>query len=111
MLGTNDLLLGFDAEDTAEQMGCFLKALHQAIPESRVLLIAPPPSEMIPDGCEADFSRLAELLSKVAAEQNVGFADAAEWSIEMACDGVHFSPDGHRRFAECAADRIRLMTK
>ena len=107
MLGTNDLLLGFDAENTADQMKTFLNILKQTIPDCRFLLVAPPPSDVIPEGCDADFSELAALLADVADCTGAGFADAGLCSIEMACDGVHFSPQGHRRFAFCIANEIK----
>ena len=62
MLGTNDLLLGFDSENTADYMKTFLNLLKQTIPDCRFLLVAPPPSDVIPEGCDADFSELAALL-------------------------------------------------
>lgn len=107
ILGTNDLLLGFEAENTADHMKAFLNLLKQTVPDCRFLLIAPPPSDVIPEGCDADFSELAAMLAEVAECTGVGFADAGTWSIEMACDGVHFSPQGHRRFAFCIANEIK----
>ena len=107
MLGTNDLLLGFDVENTADQTKTFLNILKRTMPDCRFLLVAPPPSDVIPEGCDADFSELAALLNEVAESTGAGFADAGRWSIEMACDGVHFSPKGHRRFAECIANEIK----
>ena len=110
MLGTNDLLLGFDADDTAGHMRSFLKTLMRLMPESRILLVAPPPSASIPEGCDADFSYLASLYSGIASELGIDFADAGKWEIEMACDDVHFSPLGHRRFAQGVADHIQSIT-
>ena len=107
MLGTNDLLLGFDAENTADQMKTFLNILKQTILDCRMLLLAPPPSDVIPEGCDADFSELAALLAEAAESTGADFADAGRWSIEMASDGVHFSPQGHRRFAFCIANVIK----
>ena len=109
MLGTNDLLLGFDADDTAESMKSFLRTAMQTLPNVDILLVAPPPSAMIPEGCEADFAYLAELLSDAAHELGIHFTDAGLWAVDMACDGVHFSPEGHRRFAECIANCIRTI--
>lgn len=106
MLGTNDLLLGFDTEETAEAMRSFLTTLMNVMPGSRILLVSPPDAEEIPEYCGADFAALSELYSDAALKLGIFFADAAEWSIEMACDGVHFSPRGHRRFAECIAEQI-----
>ena len=111
MLGTNDFLLGFDVENTADQMKTFLNILKRTIPDCRLLLVAPPPSDGIPEGCDADFSELAALLAEVAESMGVSFANAGRWSIEMACDGVHFSPQGHRRFAECIANLIKEALK
>ncbi|MBQ3262425.1 MAG: hypothetical protein IJH52_04565 [Oscillospiraceae bacterium] len=109
MLGTNDLLLGFHADDTAECMKSFLRSVQQTIPTMDILLVAPPPSALIPEGCEADFLYLAELYSDAARELGIHFADAGLWPVSMACDGVHFSPEGHRRFAECMADCVRTI--
>ena len=111
MLGTNDLLLGFDAENTADQMKTFLNILKRTMPDCRFLLVAPPQSDVIPEGCDADFSELEALLAEVAESTGVIFTDAGRWSIEMACDGVHFSPQGHRRFAECIANEIKEAQK
>ena len=109
MLGTNDLLLGFDADDTAECMKSFLRTIEKALPSIEVLLVAPPPPAMIPEGCEADFAYLAELLSDAARDLGIHFTDAGLWPVSMAFDGVHFSPEGHRRFAECMADCVRTI--
>lgn len=109
MLGTNDLLLGFDAEDTAECMKSFLRSAMQTIDHIDVLLVAPPPSALIPEGCEADYAYLAELYSDAAHELGIHFIDAGLWPVSMACDGVHFSPEGHRRFAECLAECVRTI--
>lgn len=109
MLGTNDLLLGFEAEETAEAMRSFLTTLKNMMPESGILLVSPPDAEEIPEYCGADFAFLSEQYSAAALKLGIFFADSAEWSIEMACDGVHFSPKGHRRFAERIAERIRAI--
>ena len=109
MLGTNDLLLGFDADDTAACMKSFVRTIEKALPSIEVLLVAPPPSAMIPEGCEADFAYLAELLSDAARDLGIHFTDAGLWPVSMACDGVHFSPEGHRRFAECLAECVRTI--
>lgn len=107
MLGTNDLLLGFGAEDTVDAMREFLTILQRVLPDCAVLLVCPPPSDVCPDGCDADFDALAEGYAGLALELGLLYADAASWEIESACDGVHFSPEGHRRFAEKMAQTLR----
>ena len=36
----------------------------------------------------------------LASHLNIGFFDAGEWGISMTFDGVHFTEEGHRAFAE-----------
>ena len=43
---------------------------------------------------------LGELYKAVADSNGCRFADAGEWDIDVTFDGVHFSPEGHKRFAE-----------
>ena len=37
---------------------------------------------------------------RLAAEQGTAFADAGQWGVSLLFDGVHFSPEGHRAFAD-----------
>jgi lysophospholipase L1-like esterase len=36
----------------------------------------------------------------VAGELGIAFLDAGQWEIALAFDGVHFSEEGHRMFAQ-----------
>ena len=110
MLGTNDLLQGRSAEDTARQMARFLDAL---IPHCQVLLVAPPamargawvPSEDL----IAESLRLAEEYARLAHSRGIPFVSAAHWSIPLAFDGVHFTEDGHHRFARCLKEAFEKI--
>jgi lysophospholipase L1-like esterase len=95
MLGTNDILAEADAEDIALHMGRFLTGLSRALPESAVLLCAPPPVE----GMEAAFAELAAAYDALSRELGVLFADTTDWQIPTGPDGIHFSERGHRMFA------------
>lgn len=102
MLGTNDLLQGATAEETARRMGDFLGKLS---PDSRkILLIAPPPLKrgewVSDDQLIRDSHNLASLYRLLAEEKNMFFADAGEWNVPLAFDGVHFTEEGNRIFAE-----------
>lgn len=110
MLGTNDLLMtpGFTAKDTAQRMERFLgmMAAHPAVTSGGVelRLIAPPPMK---PGSWVDETRLvteSEALGsaygRIAAKLGIDFTDAGKWDIPVVFDGVHFSAEGHRRFAE-----------
>ena len=104
MLGTNDLLEEDTAEETAARMKSFLLKLMENCEPQSILLLAPPVfragewvegEEMIEES-----RRLGPLYKAVAEELQVRFADTAGWEIEVLYDGVHFSPDGHKAFAE-----------
>lgn len=101
MLGTNDILSGVSAEQTSERMDSFISAVKEE--DKSILLISPPPvefgewvqnEEYIDESCE-----LADLYREVAEKNGCLFADAGEWGIELAYDGVHFSEVGHEIFA------------
>lgn len=108
MLGSNDLLRQAvpSAEACTERMGQFLSMLLEVIPPScQILLTAPPPMKL---GTWADHSealleesrRLAGCYEALARKLGVFFADAGAWNVDLSFDGVHFSEQGHRAFAE-----------
>ena len=43
---------------------------------------------------------LGEEYRHLARRLGVDFADAGAWDIPLLFDGVHFTPEGHRRFAQ-----------
>lgn len=102
MLGSNDLLEGANASAVAMRMEAFLTAVQQACPN--VLLVAPPPMqpgvwvqnrELIDES-----AALGKAYCNLAKRLGVSFVDAGQWQIELAYDGVHFTPAGHRAFAK-----------
>lgn len=101
MLGTNDILSGVSAEETATRMNSFISAIKEE--DKAILLISPPPVEFgewvqsedyLDEACE-----LAELYRGVAEKNGCMFANAGDWGIELSFDGVHFSEEGHDTFA------------
>ena len=80
----------------------------------RILLVCPPaPSDRvlfyemvgIPMSQSAEsaarvMKELPEKLAAVAAEFGLEFADATRWNIACLFDGLHFSEEGHRTFAQ-----------
>ena len=102
MLGTNDLLQGASAEETAHRMEELLISL---LPEwKKTLLISPPPmkrgSWVIHDTLVEESIRLAEEYRSLAEKLQIPFLDTRHWDIELAFDGVHFTEEGHRAFAQ-----------
>ena len=104
MLGTNDILEEAETEEIAERMRCFLSCVTSAAPDAHALLIAPPvlkKGTWVQSEKQIENSvKLAVLYRDLADETGVDFADAESWGVELAFDGVHFSPTGHRAFAE-----------
>ena len=97
MLGSNDLLCGASPAAAAARMENLLDPL---------LLFAPPrfcPGTWVTEERLIDASaRLAGLYRTLAQDRAVTFADAGEWDIPFAFDGVHFTEEGHVKFAEQA---------
>ena len=101
MLGSNDLLQGHSPEEAAGKLERFISNL--SLPRDQILLIAPPPmcrGEWVPSQQLIDDSRTFAWCCRSLAEQlGVRFADAGDWDIPMAYDGVHFTEQGHQAFA------------
>ena len=100
MLGTNDLLQGASPETVSSRMERFVKPLAQ----EKLLLIAPPPmkfGQWVQDQELIDDSiTLAKAYQALSERLDIRFADAGEWNIPLAYDGVHLTQEGHRAFAE-----------
>ena len=110
MLGTNDLLQGTSAKETATRMEAFL---NQLLPHcKKILLICPPPMKRgawVPtDELVAESIHLAEEYKLLAEKLNILFVDTREWNIELTFDGVHFTEEGHHTFAENLGKELRL---
>lgn len=108
MLGTNDLLQGASAKETAAGMEAFLKPLLPCC--KQILLIAPPPVKRgawVPtDTLVTESIRLAEEYALLARKLSILFADTRSWNIELAFDGVHFTEAGHHIFTEQLIESI-----
>jgi len=102
MLGGNDLLQGASPVVAAERMGNFLDGLSLA--KDKILLIGPPPIELgawVPSQNMVDASvQLHRELQRLAERMDVAFAATESWNVPVCFDGVHFTEDGHRIFAE-----------
>ena len=96
----------------------------KSVPQKRILLICPPaPSDRvlfyemvgIPMSQSAEsaarvMKELPEKYAAVAAEFGLEYADATKWNIACLFDGLHFSEEGHRTFAQNVLRVIRNKT-
>ena len=94
MLGTNDLLQGNSPESVTARMERFLQNID--LEPSKILLIAPPPMQFFVEASK-ELSSAYEALSR---RLGLGYANAGEWNIPLAFDGVHLTPEGHIALAE-----------
>ena len=109
MLGSNDLLEGATAREVAARMEAFLNRCN--LPA--ILLISPPPMKRgawVPDnGLVEESKELSRQYETMAKRRGMLYADAGEWDIELAYDGVHFTEEGHVRFAAGLASCLEVI--
>lgn len=110
MLGTNDLLQGASAKESADRMEAFL---NQLLPHCKsILLVLPPPMKrgawVTSDELMAESIHLAEEYKLLAKKLNFPFVDTRHWNIDLTFDGVHFTESGHHIFAENLRKELRL---
>ena len=102
MLGTNDLLRGFTAVEACSRMEGFLRYLQPKC--GQLLLIAPPPMKrgawVTEENLITESVKLAEAYQVLSQKLGIAFANAGQWNVPLAFDGVHFTEAGHRAFAE-----------
>ena len=102
MLGTNDLLRGYSAAASCSRMEAFLRYLQPKC--GRLLLIAPPPMKrgawVTEENLIAESVKLAEAYQALSLKLGILFTNAGQWNVPLAFDGVHFTEEGHRAFAE-----------
>lgn len=100
MLGSNDLLDGYSAADCGIRMRRFLSTL----PAKKITLIAPvsfhrgtwvPSNDLVRES-----EKLQNVYKTLAAEESISFISTASWDVPLAFDGVHYTEEGHKTFAE-----------
>ena len=118
MLGTNVLLVTTepDAAEPVRRMRAFLHFLRAEMPETGILVIAPPwvGSEQSRDPAILRYREtgreMNEGFRQEALRAGVFFADAAQWQIDLSADQVHFSEKGHRQFAGNMTELLQAIT-
>ena len=102
MLGTNDLLRGYSAVETCSRMEAFLRYIQPKC--GQLLLIAPPPMKrgawVTEESLITESVKLAEVYQALSQKLGISFVNAGQWNVDLTFDGVHFTEEGHRAFAE-----------
>jgi len=78
---------------------------HSAVKnKAQLLLISPAEVKLRGYQEEEKFNLISRDLGRyyraLSEKYDIHFADAAEWGIDIAYDGVHFSEEGHIKFAQ-----------
>ena len=108
MLGSNDLLQGLSAKASSARMARFISKL--TVEKDKILLISPPPVKdglwISDDKTLEQATQLGQFYSEISNKAEIHFVDAANWNIPLCYDGVHFTENGHRIFAEKMHNKI-----
>lgn len=108
MLGTNDLLHQRTLAEIIGKMEAFLRRLP--VERSKILLISPPHLRFGSWVTEPEILRASQTLAEsfriLSLENGILFADAQDWNVEIAFDGVHFTEQGHKYFADGICKKI-----
>lgn len=112
MLGTNDTKAVFasNAKEITEKMRLLIHSIRSSpfIPAAsvRIILIAPvpliiqdPPLYNMDETSGVISRQLGEHYRILAEEEEIYFADAGKWGVELCPDGCHISPIGGYTFA------------
>ena len=115
ILGTNDILLvqnpsAVEPAKTLEQNLSYIDANCKG----HFILIAPPYiSDIYPDlksyhECSVEMN---SRFMNIAEHYNIPAFDAGAWGVTMGSDGVHFSVEGHKLFAQKFLENFKKLTK
>ena len=109
MLGGNDLLNGAAVDEITARMEMFLTFGNTP----HVLLIGPPVLKRgawVPDDqLVSDSAEMSQQYRLIAERLGIWFTDAGTWDVELTYDGVHFTEQGHIRFAKELASVLRSL--
>ena len=105
MLGTNDILLTYNpnVELAVTKLDRILSYVKENC-KVQFILIAPPYIKVMEPEMQRYHNCCIEMNQRfleLAKQYDIPAINASEWNIEMGSDGVHFSIEGHKRFAEC----------
>ena len=115
MLGSNDTKIRYHAspEETADGLSRMIDKMRECCArkeqDPQILILSPP--KLYAVGEDSDFDSFSEqkivemevLFEKLAAEKDCLFLRTSDVLTDIGADGLHMTPEGHRKLAEAAA--------
>ena len=111
MLGTNDILVADypNANIAIQKMNFLIDWFLKKIMKSNLFIIGPVPMpskfEDTPEYHNENV-KMNSGFKTICMESGIKCFDAGAWGIALACDGIHFSQEGHQKFANHIIDVI-----
>ena len=114
MLGTNDVLNSSDRESgqIIRKMEAFCEALR-CMEGMQIALITPPPIRIAGEAGRAFQLCMEQVCAgyrEAAQRHGWLFIDTEDWNLNLAYDGVHFSEQGHRTFADRMMEKLTSLS-
>ena len=110
MLGTNDILLTYNPNiDMAVTKLDKILSYARENCLAQFILIAPPYIKVMKPEMQRYHDcciEMNERFIKLAKQYDITVIDASKWAIPMGSDGVHFSIDGHKKFAKNVLENL-----
>ena len=120
MIGTNNLGTHQSVQDTIEGIKCDVNAIHQKLPEAKILLLAVFPRVAKPDqDYPAEIKQVNEAISKLDGKDNVKYLDIGSKFLnsegalprDVMPDGLHPNANGYKIWAEAMQPTLEELMK
>ena len=107
MLSTNDILHNVTDEQLDEKFNKLCVWLNQNCKDITPVLIVPVRCVAYGTASEGRCDAAADILLENAEKYGINTVHADQWNIPLAYDGIHFTAEGHRDFAEHMSEYLK----
>lgn len=120
-VGINDLQKIYSVKENEFKSGMqkLIRIVRDFAPESGIILVSPPVitkhilssffSTMFDEISIKKSKELGRIYKSLAEENGCGFIDLEQITKPSELDGLHFTPDGHRKIAQAVYEMLTLL--